>query len=237
VRGNTIASGVLCEAIPLPRGFCARQYHCLGSCTAQYYCGKSKEYFTVLRNHILPNVGPMQVIGNTSLLQRAVLLQVQVSRNAFRYQRDSRGIPMRDGTPELSTQKFEEMKTTLLNAAQHGAVLVSPCISDGEKCITRAAFQAGVPLIVLRSQGFSSFYKPEGEYFNACAEGRLLQMAPNNWVPSTQKHSLTREEAWVLNRICQHIAGDGAADIQYQGSSPEDVDHLVARATGSTSAQ
>ncbi|MFZ4397200.1 MAG: hypothetical protein ACOYOU_16415 [Kiritimatiellia bacterium] len=46
--------------------------------------------------------------------------------------------------------------------AEHGAVLVSPCISPGEKEIARAALEAGRPLIVLLENGFAPLYKPRG---------------------------------------------------------------------------
>lgn len=54
----------------------------------------------------------------------------------------------------------------LLYAAEHGAVLVSPCISPGEKQIAHAALDAGHPLIVLVENGFRPHYKPPGKYFD-----------------------------------------------------------------------
>jgi len=196
-----------------------------------------RDFFTILQKAMLPGIGCLQAVGNLSLLKRPARLQVQISRSDFRYQRDTRGLPLKELPPQLQTPAFLEAQETLLEAARHGAVLVSPCLSDGEKAIARAALQANAPLIALRSTGFSPYYKPEGQYFDACADGRLLMLAPGAWQYSTQKKPLTREEAWILNRIAQLICGDGAADIHYHGSSPEDIDQLVAKATEMPSRQ
>lgn len=45
-------------------------------------------------------------------------------------------------------------------------MLVSPCISPGEKQIAHAALDAGHPLIVLVENGFRPHYKPPGKYFD-----------------------------------------------------------------------
>ena len=41
---------------------------------------------------------------------------------------------------------------------------------------------------------------------------------------------MTRDDACVLNRIAQAIARDGAADIDYKGRTPVDVDGMTRRA-------
>ena len=41
---------------------------------------------------------------------------------------------------------------------------------------------------------------------------------------------MTRDDACVLNRIAQAIARDGAADIDYKGRKPIDVDGMARRA-------
>jgi hypothetical protein len=92
----------------------------------------------------------------------------------------------------------------LLYAAEHGAVLVSPCISPGEKEIARAALEAGRPLIVLLENGFAPLYKHAGRYFEACASGRLLMVAPFPY--HRQKCTITREQCLTLNAWAQTIA-------------------------------
>ncbi len=117
-------------------------------------------------------------IGNHFLLERPVKRQVQCSRS----------LPPAD----LAVQEAE-----LLAAARHGAVLVSPCISPGEKRIARAALEAQLPLIVLLENGFPPLYKPPGNYFEACAAGRLLMLAP--WPYHSDKRPITRSQCLALN--------------------------------------
>ena len=105
-------------------------------------------------------------------------------------------------------------------AAEAGAILVNPCISQGEREIARRAFACGAKMIVLRNKGFSALYKPEGSLFDRCAEGRLLMLAPAAWPFTPGKKPMTRDDACALNRIAQAIAGDGAVDIDYKGRTP-----------------
>lgn len=91
--------------------------------------------------------GRFAAIGNTFLLKKPTLLQVQCSRGDFGYCRarnakgalevvkDAKGNKVVDFT----TAAFDEKLGDLLAAAKHGAVLVSPCVSDGEKEIAARA--------------------------------------------------------------------------------------------------
>ena len=118
-------------------------------------------------------------------------------------------MPARSG---FTTPEFESKKTKLLAAALHGAVLCSPCISDGEKEITRAAFDAQTPLIVLCNKGFAPCYKPMGRFFDACASGRLLMLAPAAWPWYPGRRPITREEALTLNGIAARLASPVLGD-------------------------
>ena len=171
------------------------------------------EYFKVLRDIAvsLPGLtGPahLAAIGNPFLLQWPFLAQVQCSRRA---------------TPE----EIAERKKEALAAAAHGAVLVSPCLSPGEKEIARSAFEAGLPVIALRNEGFDPVYKPGGKLFETCAAGKLLLLAPAAWPHEPGKKRLTREEACTLNRIAQLLCGPSAAEIDYKGMVPADLEALV----------
>lgn len=108
-----------------------------------------------------------------------------------------------------------------------GAVLVSPCISEGEREIARRAFAAGARVVTLANKGFSPLYKPGGKLFDACAAGNLLMLAPANWPHLPGEKRMTREDACALNRLAQLIAGPGAVEIVYRGVQPEDVDRLA----------
>ena len=185
-----------------------------------------------------PAFGRFFAIGNHFLLTRPRLVQVQCSRSLFAYRRerlpgggwrilrDERGEPM----VEQTTPTFEEKLTAALMAAKHGAVLVSPCISHGEREIARQAFNAGYRVITLQNKGFSPVYKPGGRLFDTCAAGNLLMIAPVNWPYQPAEKPMTRDAAQVLNRIAQLISGDGAVEINYKGAVMSGVDAKVASA-------
>ena len=170
-------------------------------------------------------------IGNEALLAAPEILQIQCSRSHFAYRRDVSGAIVRDAPPAFASPEFEEKAASLLAAAEHGAVLVSPCISHGEREIARRAFAAGGRVITLSNKGFSPLYKPGGKLFDPCADGRLLMLAPAGWpyVPGQKK--ITRMDACALNRIAQLIAGNGAVEIDYKGARMEGIDSLVESVT------
>lgn len=142
------------------------------------------ELFRVVRD--LPLVGhTFAAIGNHFLLDRPVRLALQCSRRI---------------SPEALARQQEQ----LLAQARQGAVLISPCISPGEKQIARAALEAELPLVVLLENGFPPLYKPPKRYFEACAQGRLLMLAP--WPYHSQKRVITREQCLALNGFAARLA-------------------------------
>ncbi|MBP3251378.1 MAG: hypothetical protein J6M25_01870 [Prevotella sp.] len=126
----------------------------------------------------------MAAIGNRFLLDYPEKLQVQCSRR-------------------LSAEQVEQQKQHCLAEARRGVVLVSPSISTGEKAIMRAALDAGLPLIFLEKDGFTSYTKPGGQFFNACASGRLLILAP--WEHHNRRSTITRPECLALNEMAKHL--------------------------------
>lgn len=145
------------------------------------------EFFRVQRN-IKVGDYEFSAIGNLFLLSHPVRLQVQCSRS-------------------LNEEQIEMRKRFFLEKARHGAILVSPSISPGEKAIMRAAFDAGFPLILLQENGFTEMTKPGGSRFDACADGRLLILSP--WEHHNQRLNISREQCLSLNGmakvICQQI--------------------------------
>ena len=119
-----------------------------------------------------------------------------------------------------------------MSAARRGTTLVSPCISEGEREIARIAYKENLPLIVIKNMGFPKLFKPSGKLFEHCAEGKLLMIAPVNWPYQTEKKPMTRFDACAMNRIAQLIAKSGAAEINYRGMKPIDIDNLVKEACG-----
>ena len=126
----------------------------------------------------------MEAMGNTALLDHPVKLQVQCSRHLY-------------------PNEIEQRKQHFLNAAQQGAVIVSPCISPGEKQIATAILEARLPLVVLLLKGFPPFFKPQPHYLAACAEGRLLMLSPFPW--QNEKIENMRQRCLQLNDLAAKI--------------------------------
>ena len=199
-------------------------------------------------------IGRFEAMGNLSLLNRP-LVQVQCSRRYFAYRRvpksgpgsgpESGPIMARHGTShgtgglkiardsagnpiiEHADPEYEAIKESVFAAASHGAVVISPCISDGEREIAREAMNRGFRLVAMRNMGFAPIQKPTGRLFDICAQGRLLLLAPAAWPYSTQEKPMTRFDATALNRICQWLAGEDAVEVNYHGMTPFDIDRLA----------
>lgn len=75
----------------------------------------------------------------------------------------------------------------------------------GEKAVTRAAFDEGLPLIVLLDNGLAPLQKPSGERFRAYAEGRLLLLSP--FPHRNHKVTITRQVCEALNGLAWEICG------------------------------
>ena len=203
-----------------------------------------RKFFTVKRDLKIgltpadPLVGHFEAIGNEALLKSPMIFQVQCSRAYLAYKRVAKpggGLKIaRDeaGRPivELKTPEFGEKLKMLLSMAEKGAVLISPCISDGEREIARRAMEANAKLITLSNKGFSPLFKPSGRAFDSAGEGRLLMLAPAGWPYQPGEKKMTRFDACTLNRIAQLVAGEGAAEINYRGMKPGDITSRVAAA-------
>ena len=103
----------------------------------------------------------------------------------------------------LSEDEIARECERYLSLAQEGAVLVSPSISAGEKAVMRAAFDQGFPLIFLQENGFAPLAKPGGRRFDACAQGRLLVLAP--WEHHNDRRTIKRGQCLTLNEMAEAI--------------------------------
>ena len=129
-------------------------------------------------------------IGNRFLLSHPQKLQVQCSRSL---------------TDEQRAQAVE----SFLAKARKGSILVSPAISKGEQEVMRAALDAHLPLIFLTPWGFNTFSRPGHQYYEACAEGRFLILAP--WEHQNRRIPLTRSMCLALNGMARDICGGEAS--------------------------
>ena len=142
------------------------------------------EYFTVLHQVQLMDL-PCQTVGNRFLLDIPDKAAVIVHR-------------------AYSDQEFEEYRRNWLALGEAGGVLISAAVAPREKAVMREAMNRGYRLILLRENGFPPLYKPSGEAFNACSEGRLLQVSP--WPYHMQRRIISREQCLILNRLAEHLA-------------------------------
>lgn len=145
------------------------------------------DLFKQVWNHAIGST-TYAAIGNRWLLNRPVRMQVKCHRS------DS----------EENLNLIERQKAYFLEQAKKGAVIVCPCISTGEKEIARAILEAKLPLVVILENGFSPKYKPPGQYFDACADGRLLMLAP--WPYHMEKRKITRKQCLELNSMAAEIS-------------------------------
>ena len=144
------------------------------------------DFFTKIDGVMIRNT-PVTALGNRFLLDYPSKIQVQCSRS-------------------LTAREIEEKGDAVLSqACRNDAVLVSPCISHGEKEIMRRAFEAGFPQIILLENGISPLQKPSGRQFDACAEGRLLLLSP--WEHHDDRRAITREQCLQLNALASVICG------------------------------
>ena len=144
---------------------------------------KYPDYFRV-RFGITIEQHSFAAIGNRFLLDCPKKVQVQCSRS-------------------LTDEQLIIMVEQMLSKARRGAVLVSPAISKGEQAVMRAALEARLPIIFLTPWGFNTFSKPGHQYFEACAEGRFLILAP--WEHQNQRIPLTRDMCLQLNAMTAAI--------------------------------
>jgi len=127
----------------------------------------------------------LQAVGNPLLLQAVSRKTVRISNRITEEQRNGQ-------------------QQELLTAARQGAVFISPFISTGERFVEETALRERLPIIKLLPNGFSPYYKPQGHYFDACGEGRLLLLTPYPY--STQKVVLTRSVCNYLNVLAARLA-------------------------------
>ena len=123
-------------------------------------------------------------IGNRFLLDYPEKEQVQCSRS-------------------LTDMQITAVVQQMLAKARRGVILVSPAISKGEQAVMRAALNARLPLIFLTPWGFNDFSRPGHQYYEACAEGRFLILAP--WQHQNQRLPLTRDMCLQLNAMTKEI--------------------------------
>ena len=101
-------------------------------------------------------------------------------------------------------KEYAEYKKEWLACGEAGGILVSAAIATREKEVMREAMNRGYRIIFVRENGFPPLYKPSGESFDACSNGRLLQISP--WEYHMERRIISREQCLMLNRLTEEIA-------------------------------
>lgn len=143
----------------------------------------NSSFFTIHRNITIAD-HTFDAIGNLALLQ-APLMAVHCRRH-------------------WSPTELQTYTDRCAEASRQGTVLIGAFISKAEKAIALHASENQRPLIHLMDNGFPELYKPTGNAFYTCAEGRLLQLAP--WGHHTTRTTVSREQCNALNTIAETIA-------------------------------
>ena len=104
----------------------------------------------------------------------------------------------------LTAEQLEAEVARYMEAARRGVVLVSPAISPGEKRVMRQAFDQHLPTIVVLRNGFTPLSKPQGEQFDACAQGRLLMLSA--WEHTNERVTLTASDCQQMNLMALELS-------------------------------
>lgn len=160
---------------------------------------KNPNLFKVTRGIDLDSGKRCDAVGNHFLLDAPGKMLIQVSRRAS------------------ESDIAAKIEAAVLHA-ERGGVVVSGCISPGEQAVAKAVREACLPLIAIIPRGFGPYFKPSGDYFEACTSGKLLMLSPFPQISKTEH--LTRERCFAINAIAAEICGEDPTTICYRGSQP-----------------
>lgn len=146
--------------------------------------------------------------GNLFLLRRPWKEQVFCHR--WRMEGNKRDY----STPYEMTDEFRHEREEWLQAAEDGAVLVTPGISKGEQQLVKDCMEMELPLIHLQKEPMTAGWHPEYRRYELCSQGKLLILSPwqldaqgeVNDVPANSDYSRFHN----LNAIAEMICSDKA---------------------------
>ena len=105
----------------------------------------------------------------------------------------------------LDKPLFAQQKAACLNAAQQGAVLVSPRIAAGEQEIIDEAIALGFPVALIIDNGFPAIYHPSESRLALCASAHMLLITPWTYHYRHNNQEITVAECKTMNCIAQAI--------------------------------
>lgn len=128
----------------------------------------------------------LAICGNFLLLDNPSKVAVKISR-------------VKERTPDLALKLLQWDE-----AIRCGGVLVSPFINPEEKKIRDRAIGEGAGVILVVPYVFPERFKPQGQLFNLCMQGRLLLVSTGRH--NSGNKTVTRVEAVEMNEIAAQIA-------------------------------
>lgn len=102
---------------------------------------------------------------------------------------------------KFSEEERMQNRRNWLYEASRGGVLVSPFISAAEKEIRREAEVMGGRFILITHEAFAERFKPSGNDFELCTEGRMLIVSLGKARQATLSRSLCMEMNGLANAI------------------------------------
>lgn len=137
------------------------------------------------RSELLVEGKTYHAIGNIHLLHHPQRVAVRFSR---RY----------------ASAEMERLYAQWMHCAENSGVLVSPFIHPVEKEALHEGLDLGASVIKIMENGIPPRLHPKGKYFDLCAAGRLLLIAPAEY--TTRPDDLTYARAQQLNALAAAIA-------------------------------
>lgn len=138
-------------------------------------------------------------VGNLFLLRRP-LYPVHVRRRWIQSEKDA-------------------YKEECANRVKAGYVLVSPFIHPVEREIMKETLDLGGCIIKITERGFADRWKPEGKWFDLCAEGRYLVLTESG---SSVRHvDMTYGIASHMNELAAYIASLPKVSLRFRPAQIE----------------
>jgi len=130
-------------------------------------------------------------IGNADLLQATRYMPVHVRST------------MIDEAAQGDDSRLNAYLDHCVEAAERGAVMVSPFIHEKEREVLYSVLAGGGNVIYLVDNGFGDYYKPSNGLFEAVANKQMLILSP--WEYDPKKRHVTRAECIAMNQMAEEI--------------------------------
>lgn len=114
-------------------------------------------------------------------------------------------------TPYENTEEYQHERETWLQAAEDGAVLVTPGISKGEQQVVKDCMERELPLIHLQMEPLTESWHPDYRRYELCSKGLLLILSPwqldeqgdVNGVPANTSYSRFHNLNAMAEMLCR----------------------------------